>query len=1119
MIFISRLKLRNFKSFKYVDVQLPKTFLCLAGPNGSGKSNLTDAIRFALGEISLKSLRAKKVRDLIFHGASTAEVNLILDGDAKYDIKRAIRMDGKILYRLNGKKATRWAILDALKKHNLDDSGRNTIAQGEVQRIINMGGKERRTIIDSVAGIADFEEKKKEALGELGVVENRIKDANLILGERTAFLNELGREREAAIQFLDSKRKLTNAKATLLKNEKARYEKELKEIAESEGKVKFKLDERDAELKTLETKILETEKMRSESSHELQLRQQTASLIKKVEELKASINSKNQIILDKEISLKKLDDEVATTFILEKENSTIRSINTEIDQLKKELQEKEHELSKEVNIGDANYLSELRKNIEELKKEHAKLRERVILLDSEINTKNEIAEIKTREITSIKTKDEDETTDSIKTGINDLIKESKEISKKIEDSFKQIRETNTALVDADKKLIDLREKSSLLKFKSSPTITNSALSFVNLLKQKGERGIYGCVVDLIKFDSKYGLAIEVAGGSRLYYVVVDSAEVATRIIEKLKAASTGRVTFIPLKEIKVSSQQPPRGCSFLSSFVDHPSEIKKAVDFILGDTVLLSSTKEANEIGIGNYRMVTTTGEVFERSGLVSGGKTESNLAIAAEARKIDAALNETKARKEELSKQVIAIREEEAELRAQKTEIDIKIKTLEMKIKFEDERKAEYLETEKRKEQLKQDLETIRSHIKTTSQERDKSVETSMLVEKKIVTLLAMLTEREGEAKVVNEEAQKKRTSQISRISTLRATIEGKTKELELRKEELFKKQARLKEIEKERKYLMEKINELKRHILNESEELRVNEQKIMKHSSEIEKLFELMKEYELKLQEIGQQRGEKKLEVDKLNKELSQFEIKKATAETRLSDITVEFSSYQGFDYLDLKKDELNQMIKDAEQILSSLGNVNLAAVEMYEKKKAEISEMETRVSKLAAEREAILTMVSELEEKKKAAFFEAFNSIHDNFKRMFKYIDIGEGYLYLDNPNSPFESCLYIRIKRNNKDHSLDSLSGGESSLVALMFIFALQFFKPSPFYILDEVDAALDKENSKRLAQIIVEMSKDSQFFVVSHNDIIMSEAAAVLGVTRVNSSSKLVGVKLEQITDA
>src|SRR3989339_445833 len=285
MIYISRIRLKNFKSFKVLNVVLPQTYICFAGPNGSGKSNLGDSIRFVMGEISLKSLRAKKVKDLIHHGAKTAEVTINFDGDTAIEIKRVIREDGKILYRLNGMRTTRSAILEALKKYNLDDSGRNIIAQGEVSRIINMGGKERRTIIDSVAGISDFEAKKKEALKELEVVEIRMKEANLVLGERQIFLKELEKEKETAEKFLANRTKLNNAKGTLLKLEIEKIESDLEKLAKQEKSSLEEMQKKEDEIKSVDSKISDVDRQRMELSSKMQENQKSRGLIKRIEEL------------------------------------------------------------------------------------------------------------------------------------------------------------------------------------------------------------------------------------------------------------------------------------------------------------------------------------------------------------------------------------------------------------------------------------------------------------------------------------------------------------------------------------------------------------------------------------------------------------------------------------------------------------------------------------------------------------------------------------------------------------------------------------------------------------------------------------------------------------------
>ena len=238
----------------------------------------------------------------------------------------------------------------------------------------------------------------------------------------------------------------------------------------------------------------------------------------------------------------------------------------------------------------------------------------------------------------------------------------------------------------------------------------------------------------------------------------------------------------------------------------------------------------------------------------------------------------------------------------------------------------------------------------------------------------------------------------------------------------------------------------------------------------------------------------------------------------DTRLADLQAEFEEFNEVEPLEGGKEQLTQMMRSAESTLSELGAVNLAAPEMYEEKSKEVNEMQEKLETLRVEKEAVIDMISGIEDKKKEAFFETFHEVDTQFQKLFTLINIGEGHLYLDKPSTPFESGLYIKVRRNDRDHSLESLSGGEKSLVALMFVFALQFYKPSPFYVLDEVDAPLDKVNTKNLAKLLTELAPQSQFLVVSHNDIMMGMASAVLGVSRVDGVSKIVGVKLERETE-
>ncbi|HSB47217.1 MAG TPA: AAA family ATPase [Candidatus Bilamarchaeum sp.] len=1117
MVFISRLKLRNFKSFKAADIQLPKTFICFAGPNGSGKSNLCDAIRFAMGETSLRSLRAKKVRDLIHTGSKTAEVTIVFgseNGAPGYEIKRAIREDGKIRYRLDEKKTTRSAVLETLKRHNLDDSGRNTIAQGEVQRIISMNGKERRGIIDSVAGIADFEEKKNEAVRELETVETRIKEARLVLGERKAFLEELEREKEVAVKYIESKKKLTSAKGTLLTKEAGRFEKELSEANAAEEKLLAARQVREEEMAALEARIRAIEDKRAKTSQEIQSRQKTNSLIRKLEELKASCGSRRQFMEDKKTEMKAISEEKAA---LEKDagsgRKAIDELEKEIAALSKELHGAEQALTAIGGLSEDERVSGLRKSLEEAKEKLAAARERQASLASEVESKGHLISAKEEEEKSIAGKDagagEEEDTSGIKSEIEKM-------AKQIDESFSRTKAINAKMGELDREMLELKEKASIYKIRASPQLANPALSFIAELIKAREKGIYGTVADLISFDPKYSNAVEAAGGSRLLYVVVDSVDTATSVIERLKKAKAGRATFIPLDSVRSPPPQKSGRYSSVIETVEFRQEIRRAAEYVFAETLLVDSVSEARKLGVGSSRMVTLDGEIFERSGIVSGGRSQGGVLGGNQLRKIEDELNGVKAAKESLMQELYSIREDESKLRSEKAQLEIRMKTIEMRRKLDEDRRSEIQETLKRKGRLREEIAKLGDELRASVHEKERLGAEIERLTGAAAGLKEKLEAAEQEFLKSTEKTSKERADASARVSSLKARIEGKSSELQLRRSEFSEKGERQGRLEKDEKETQRKVEEAKKHLAHEEAEIAKLEDEISSTSKEIERLFTEMKALEEELQKEGKSRGHTRMELERLMKDLSQVEIRKATSGTRLEDIRGELSAFSGFEPLDLPRDELSKIVAEAERILANLGNVNMAAIEMFDKRKKEIEDVEGKIEKLDTEREAILSMISEIEEHKKDAFMEAFGVVSENFAKMFKHVNVGQGHLYLSDPASPFESGLFIKLRRNNQEHNLDSLSGGEKTLVALMFIFALQLFKPAPFYILDEVDAALDKPNSKNLADLVAKMSADSQFIVVSHNDTVMSNSESVIGVTKAEGVSKLVGIKLKQL---
>ncbi|PIY60059.1 chromosome segregation protein SMC, partial [Candidatus Woesearchaeota archaeon CG_4_10_14_0_8_um_filter_47_5] len=226
------------------------------------------------------------------------------------------------------------------------------------------------------------------------------------------------------------------------------------------------------------------------------------------------------------------------------------------------------------------------------------------------------------------------------------------------------------------------------------------------------------------------------------------------------------------------------------------------------------------------------------------------------------------------------------------------------------------------------------------------------------------------------------------------------------------------------------------------------------------------------------------------------------------------VEFEKYADIIPIDAEREVLETKVADGERQLAELGDVNLRAPELYEERKRDIEEIRVKVGKLDEEKHAIVRVIDEIEGRKKSVFIETFNQVNDNFRRLFKNVFRGEGFLALDKPALPFESGLQIKVRDEKNEKLLDSMSGGEKSLLTLLFVLSIHMCKPAPFYLLDEVDAALDKENSKKLAVLVKGLSKNTQFIMVTHNDQVLSTADIALGVTRTADGSKVVGIQLK-----
>ncbi|MGC9157253.1 MAG: AAA family ATPase [Candidatus Micrarchaeia archaeon] len=1088
MLYIKSVTLDHFKSFKHANLLLSKGFNTIVGPNGSGKSNICDALLFCLGENSLHRLRANKLEDLITvtgekRSTSKAYVKLELDGDEHIELVRGLRADGKSIYRLNGKRMTRQEVIEVLGKHGVYADERNTVAQGEVGRFVELNAKERRELIDAVAGIKEYELKKAEALNELEKVNMKLSEMQGIFQEKLAFLKELEKEKDMAQQYEQLSKRLKQlnysillAKLSITGSAIESFEKDLAELTKKREETGKRLAELTKQMNELEAKRKQlTQQLEESSKASNATNALLQSLLGKIAEIDAKIDSTAKQISEKETQKQQLAKSIEET------KQKIEEDMGEAEKLKRTLgnadvQQKGGIEALAENISDLqDALRLVQGELSKVELELAKHRGNKSLLDNQligINTEHDELE---KEINEKRQSLEEST------------KAMEEASKKLDLLNNEIAEISKRLDAANTRLLELKEKRAL----AAPKDKGIAEKIRKLFGE--EDGFYGVLSDICTYSPEYAVAVEAAAGNRLNYLVVESIDVAEKIIDYLKSNSIGRATFIPLRDINVE-RQAKVDAKPLTSVIQYDSKFAKAIEFVFGGTFLVGSIEEAKAKGVGKARYVTIDGDIVESSGLVSGGAKPS-LSPAVLGREIENA--------ERQSKEYSAALKEKDELAFKA--------------------RKELASAEARMQEAKESLEKLEKRKKE--------------LEDKFALLVRQLEEEKGKI----AELEKKKEELVTKSELLGKELDDKTKELnsgyasQASKEakEIEEKKIRLAELRKEMEMLEKaladynsqsaKLDEELGKLRQEAEKQAKLKEELAKQKAEVEEktksasekakgLYEQINAIEASAVEISKQTGMLGSEAKQVEEKMEEAKVKKSQLEVRLSDLKAELGAYEAME--PVKGMSIEEMEKEASLVngkISALGNVNMKAPEVYEAKKKEVDEAQAKLDTLATERQAVISMIEEIDKKKLDAFMSAFNEISKNFENMLGYIFPWKAKLVLENPNNPFEGGLNISVANR-----VSALSGGEKALLSLTLLFAIHAYRPSSIYVFDEIDAALDKENSKKLSQLIKELSKNAQFIVVSHNDATVLGADVAIGVVRNNGASQVVGIEVSAV---
>lgn len=1173
-VYIKEIEFVNFKSFgKKVKISFYNDFTTISGPNGSGKSNIIDGILFALGLSSSRTLRAEKLTDLIYNGdidkkPNFAQVTIRFDNtDRKLpleldeiEISRKVRRTKSGYYSyfyFNGKAVSLGEVHAQLAKAGVTPEGYNVVMQGDVTRIISMPATERRKIIDEIAGVAEFDERKAKALEELEIVKEQIERVDLILEEVKLQLKKLAGERDQALKYQALKAERVKFEGYILLSRLKDARAELGNIGEELSgkeakleKVQKILKERSQALETLD-KALETlsfEIRKKGEDEQLQVK-------KEIEELKGEISRAIDSIDLAGREIDEADSRRRKAFLeIDSTKGKVRELQGKIEteslrkeSLSVEQAEKKTErrlLQSQIADVDSRFaktrdeLSGLKSKLEEIKNEKNELiRNEDRLLDALRRKSSEAREIE-KGIRDAKEAVENSESDS-RSVRYDLEKLSEKLESLLRD--KDDLESSRLRIKAELRALEenlhrLQQAYALAEARVRAAQNSGGYSkAVELVLKATLRkelfGVHGTIAQLGKVDRRYSKALDVAAGSRMQALVVETDAEAARAIDYLKRRRGGRATFLPLNKMKRPGRLEPLSyengiIGYAIDLIDFKPEFESAFWYVFRDTLILDSLSNARRL-IGKFRMVTLEGEVLEKSGAMVGGSLASKpgvsfaasekdklLKLAAELKELEAARNTLIEKQDSLES---SLYETSRQLRDCEEGISRK-ETQQAEIAGRDSKLSGLLEAKKAElEQLEAARLVLKKEMDKGALDKEKKQDAQARLEAEITELELKLAdsplpEINKKAEFVDEEIRRLE----GRIRDLEADLNALRLEKNYVEEKLRAARNLIKEVEEKKGSHRKRIQLLEAKIEKAETCLETKQKREVELSGELKELQEKRAWLQTEHASLKRKAGASRVAVEKAQQQVLTLSATRTALfdqEKQLSEEVLKRGIEAGEEVPSYET--VSTRIRAIEEALNKLEPVNMRAIAEHEEVEARFSELQARRDTLFSEREELLIRIGQYEDLKKETFMEAYSAININFGEIFHELSDGVGELVLDNPEDPFSGGMTLRARPKEKTlQRIEAMSGGEKSLTALAFLFAIQQYRPAPFYAFDEIDMFLDGWNVERVSRRVMKAGSKVQFIVVSLRKPMIQAAARTIGVTmQENNITSITGVML------
>ena len=1176
-MYLKEIEIQGFKSFAdKTKVVFDQGVTAVVGPNGSGKSNITESLRWALGESSVKSLRGGKMPDVIFAGTESrkplnyASVVVTLDNndgfikDAGQEIRveRHIYRSGDSEYKIDGKKVRLRDIHDLFLDTGLGRDSFSIISQGKVEEIFNSKPEERRAIFEEAAGVLKYKTRRKETESKLQQTQDNLDRLEDIIYELDNQIKPLAKQAENARKFLD-----------LDGQRKAIYLDVL--VAQ--------IKENKAELELTEEELTQVQELlTSYYQKREELEEENQTLKKKRQDIQAQMSKDQGILMD----LTNLISDLERKLALSKLESEQVALNQQEAQARlASLEDKRKTLSKEKaeKKGNLEQLEEsLAENNKELNRLEAELltfsddpdqmiellRERfVALLQEEADVSNQLTRIEnelenSRQLSQKQADQLEKLKEQLATAKEKASQQKSELETSKEQVQKLLADYQASAKEQEEKKVSYQVQQSQL-FDRLDSLKNKqarSQSLENILRnhsnfyagvksvlQEKDRlgGIIGAVSEHLTFDVHYQTALEIALGASSQHIIVEDENAATKAIDFLKRNRSGRATFLPLTTIKaraISSQNQdaiassPGFLGMADELVTFDTRLEAIFKNLLATTAIFDTVEHARAAARQvryQVRMVTLDGTELRTGGSYAGGANRQNNSIFIKP--------ELEQLQKEIAEEEASLRSEEESLKILQDEMAVLTERLEaIKSQGEQARIQEqglslaYQQTNQQVEELEtlwklQEEELNRLTEGDWQADKEKCQERLATIAREKQSLEAEIEEIKSNKNAIQERYQNLQ-EQVAQARLLKSELQGQ-KRYEVTDIERLGKELDNLNLEQEeiQRLLQEKVDNLEKvdtDLLSQQAE-EAKTQKTNLQQGLIRKQFEL-DDIEGQLDDIASHLDQARQQNEEWIRKQTRAEAKKEKISERLRYLQAQLTDQYQISYTEaLEKahelENLNlaeQEVKDLEKAIRSLGPVNLEAIDQYEEVHNRLDFLNSQRDDILSAKNLLLETITEMNDEVKERFKSTFEAIRESFKVTFRQMFGGGQADLILTEGDLLTAGVEISVQPPGKKiQSLNLMSGGEKALSALALLFSIIRVKTIPFVILDEVEAALDEANVKRFGDYLNRFDKDSQFIVVTHRKGTMAAADSIYGVTMQESGvSKIVSVKLKDLEE-